>query len=140
LNIEFTDEGVEADLAFGGHVERCRFPYRAIYVVIDRTTNRGLSIDANMPASVRVERQAARRPSTEASDRAAGKRVRGSSRRRRRKRDQPEPPAPLGVAPEPEEATQTPPPSTDTNADPESTADAEARRRRSGFSVIDGDG
>lgn len=140
LNLEFTDEAVVADLAFDGFVERCTFPFRAIYVVIDRATNKGMVLDAHMPASVRAEREAAPRPRTEADDKAAGKRVRGKSRRHRRKKDQPDEPPTLGVVPAASETADTPDPPEEPALDPAASTDAEARRRRSGFSVIDGDG
>lgn len=145
LNLAFTEDCVEADLAFDGFVARCVFPFSAIYMVADRETGKGVVIDANMPESVRAERRSTPRPKTQADARAAGKsgRVAGESRRRRRKRAEPEAAAPIGVVPEPPaklEPTKAPAQAKAPIESVEPAADAEARRRRSGFSVIDGDG
>src|SRR5690606_32978283 len=58
LDLTFSDEGIGADLSFGGYVTRCTFPWRAIYVVADRATGRGIVLDQNMPESVRRSRAA----------------------------------------------------------------------------------
>ncbi len=58
LDLTFSEEGVAADLSFGGYVTRCNFPWTAIYVVADRATGRGIVLDQNMPESVRLSRQA----------------------------------------------------------------------------------
>ena len=52
LNLAFTEEGIEADLSFGGFVTRCTVPFHSIYMVADRDTGRGFVIDENMPDSV----------------------------------------------------------------------------------------
>ena len=38
LDLSFGEEGIGADLSFGGYITRCTFPYGAIYVVADRAT------------------------------------------------------------------------------------------------------
>jgi len=56
LDLSFTNEGIGADLSFGGYVTRCSFPWKAIYVVADRATGRGIVLDQNMPEAVRRSR------------------------------------------------------------------------------------
>jgi stringent starvation protein B len=56
LDLSFSDEGIGADLSFGGYVNRCNFPWKAIYVVADRATGRGIVLDQNMPEAVRRSR------------------------------------------------------------------------------------
>jgi stringent starvation protein B len=56
LDLSFSDEGIGADLSFGGYVTRCSFPWKAIYVVADRATGRGIVLDQNMPEAVRRSR------------------------------------------------------------------------------------
>lgn len=56
LDLSFSDEGIGADLSFGGYVTRCNFPWKAIYVVADRATGRGIVLDQNMPEAVRRSR------------------------------------------------------------------------------------
>jgi stringent starvation protein B len=58
LDLSFSDDGISADLSFGGYVTRCTFPWTAIYVVADRATGRGIVLDQNMPESVRRSRHA----------------------------------------------------------------------------------
>jgi stringent starvation protein B len=58
LDLTFGDDGLSADLSFGGYVTRCTFPYGAVYVVADRSTGRGIVLDQNMPESVRRARYA----------------------------------------------------------------------------------
>ena len=53
LDLTFAEDGIGADLSFGGYVTRCTFPWEAIYVVADRATGRGIVLDQNMPESVR---------------------------------------------------------------------------------------
>jgi stringent starvation protein B len=54
LELEFTAVGVEANLAFGGYVTRCTFPWVAIYVVAERDSGRGRVFEQNVPASLRA--------------------------------------------------------------------------------------
>lgn len=56
LDLTFEEEGLAADLSFGGYVTRCKFPYGAVYVVADRSTGRGIVLDQNMPESVKRTR------------------------------------------------------------------------------------
>ena len=56
LDLTFLEEGLSADLSFGGYVTRCTFPYGAVYVVADRSTGRGIVLDQNMPESVKRNR------------------------------------------------------------------------------------
>ncbi len=56
LDLTFEEEGLGADLSFGGYVTRCSFPYGAVYVVADRSTGRGIVLDQNMPDSVKRTR------------------------------------------------------------------------------------
>src|SRR5690606_27254287 len=56
LDLSFTEDGIGADLSFGGYVTRCTFPWKAVYVVADRATGRGYVLDQNMPESVRRSR------------------------------------------------------------------------------------
>jgi stringent starvation protein B len=56
LDLTFAEEGIGADLSFGGHVTRCTFPWKAIYVVADRASGKGIVLDQNMPESVRRSR------------------------------------------------------------------------------------
>ena len=58
LDLSFSEDGIGADLSFGGYVTRCTFPWKAIYVVADRATGRGIVLDQNMPESVRRSRAA----------------------------------------------------------------------------------
>lgn len=148
LDLEFTDDAVSADLAFGGFVSRCTFTFDSIYAVADRETGRGFAFEQNMPESVRRKRKSAPRPDSRASDRAAGKpdRPRDGSRRRRRRRHEPEPPsAPkLAAVPAPDpdvDPAGAPAPGAEPSpAAPDERSGDEAPRRRPAFSVIDGDG
>jgi stringent starvation protein B len=58
LDLTYSEEGIGADLSFGGYVTRCKFPWKAIYVVADRATGRGIVLDQNMPESVKRSRSA----------------------------------------------------------------------------------
>jgi stringent starvation protein B len=62
LALEMNDDGLSADLSFGGYVTRCSFPWSAIYVVSDRDSGRGIVLEQNVPASVRAQMEAAKRP------------------------------------------------------------------------------
>lgn len=56
LDLTFEEDGLGADLSFGGYVTRCSFPYGCVYVVADRSTGRGIVLDQNMPDSVKRTR------------------------------------------------------------------------------------
>ena len=49
LNLEAGTKGLQVDLAFQGHVTRCTLPWESIYVVLDRTTGRGVVIESHLP-------------------------------------------------------------------------------------------
>ena len=49
LDLAYDADGVSVDLAFQGMVSRCRFGWRAIYAVIDRSTGRGIVVEAHLP-------------------------------------------------------------------------------------------
>ncbi|PRP91838.1 Stringent starvation protein B [Enhygromyxa salina] len=131
LDLSFVDEGIDADLSFGGYVTRCSFPWKAIYVVADRATGRGIVLDQNMPESVRRSRQP---PTTgplpaegdlrSTFEKGQARRVGGPSKR-------------LKPSKSTSAAGSSSQPATDAEAsNPE--GDQEAKRRRAAFRVIDG--
>jgi stringent starvation protein B len=133
LDLVFAEDGIGADLSFGGYVTRCTFPWQAIYVVADRATGRGIVLDQNMPDSVKRSRSA---PTTgplptggdlrEVFD-GKDNRVAGPRRPRRK------PPAkPL--------SSTTLPGASQPAAEAKTDADLEVQRRRAAFKVIDGGG
>jgi stringent starvation protein B len=140
LDLSFSDEGIGADLSFGGYVTRCNFPWKAIYVVADRATGRGIVLDQNMPESVRRSRQ---QPIT-------GPLTAGADLRARPSPSKPgiAPTSPLPTAPPPPGAAAGPKPGVSAvpaGSAPASTGatgnrDSEAQRRRAAFKVIDGGG
>ncbi|TPV95931.1 MAG: hypothetical protein B7733_07380 [Myxococcales bacterium FL481] len=136
LNLAFTDDGVEADLAFDGFVTRCTFPFHAIYVVANRNSGKGVTFEENIPQSLR------RPPAAPPNPQARPK----SSRRKRRSK------APAGAAETAAEptrpqlglATETGP-GRDGGDDATPRTEApqpkdEVAKRRSAFRVIDGGG
>ena len=136
LDLTFAEDGIGADLSFGGYVTRCTFPWKAIYVVADRATGRGIVLDQNMPDSVRRSRQ---QPTTgplptsgdlrKLLERAKDARVGGPGKPKRRR-----PPskqqAPASPSPSPAPAATAP--------NDETEREREAQRRRAAFRVIDG--
>ena len=52
LNIDFSDLGISADLAFQGHVCRCFFPWDEIRAVVDRSTTKGWVSPGSLPGSL----------------------------------------------------------------------------------------
>jgi stringent starvation protein B len=119
LNFEATKSGLGVDLAFQGIVTRCTLPWESIYVVLDRSTGRGIAIETHMPADGAGEEP-------KAAPRATLRQV-----------------APLAeekLEPKTSE-TETATKSTQRES-VKTTADAsteeEARRRRARFKVIDG--
>jgi stringent starvation protein B len=144
LDLTFAEDGIGADLSFGGYVTRCTFPWKAIYVVADRATGRGIVLDQNMPESVRRSRTT---PTTgplptggdlrevfEAKDNRVG--VPG--RRNRRK-----PPQKPSTAPSLSSSPLSNTPlsgsgSSQPAAEADSDRDEEVQRRRAAFKVIDG--
>jgi stringent starvation protein B len=150
LDLTFAEEGIGADLSFGGHVTRCTFPWKAIYVVADRASGKGIVLDQNMPESVRRSRTPPTTgplPSTGdlrrtfEHERAKDRRVGGPSKPNRRK------PKPTGAEPGPGRSAATPtsisPASTSTSSSSPAPSDdpeheGEVQRRRAAFRVIDG--
>lgn len=132
LDLTFSDEGIGADLSFGGYVTRCNFPWQAIYVVADRATGRGIVLDQNMPDSVKRSRQPPTTgPLPPGADLRNGfdpgdRRVGGPSKPRRRK-----PKTKNSGA-----GGSSSQPAADANPEREE----EALRRRAAFRVIDGGG
>jgi stringent starvation protein B len=121
----FGEEGVAADLSFGGYVTRCSFPYKAIYVVADRSTGQGVVLDQNMPDSIRRARKKATtgevQPAVAASPSPA--------------------PAPAAAAvPLAAESRTDEPIAAESSGEHESpgTADEKVQERRAAFRIIDG--
>ena len=137
LDLTFSEQGIGADLSFGGYVTRCSFPWRAIYVVADRATGRGFILDENMPESVRRSRQ----PPTTGSLPADGNLSStfeheldpqvGPNRQRRKPGAQPAA-LPSVLSSNQAELASDAAPDTDT------TGEREVQRRRAAFRVIDG--
>lgn len=155
LDLTFAEEGIGADLSFGGHVTRCTFPWKAIYVVADRASGKGIVIDQNMPESVRRSRTPPTTgplPSTGdlrrtfEHERAKDRRVGGPSKPNRRK---PKPTGPTEL-PGPGRGAATPTVASVSGASTASTSssqpatsdnperEGEVQRRRAAFKVIDG--
>jgi stringent starvation protein B len=145
LDLTFAEDGIGADLSFGGYVTRCTFPWKAIYVVADRATGRGIVLDQNMPESVRRSRTT---PTTgplptggdlrevfEAKDNRVG--VPG----RRNRRKPPAKPGPSLTTTSLSSSSISSTPlsgSSQPVAEPKSERDEEVQRRRAAFKVIDG--
>jgi stringent starvation protein B len=154
LDLTFAEDGIGADLSFGGHVTRCTFPWKAIYVVADRASGKGIVIDQNMPESVRRSRTPPTTgplPSTGdlrrtfEHERAKDRRVGGPSKPNRRK---PKPTEPF-VTPITSVATSSNGSNGSTTSTSSTTSslpapsdnperDGEVQRRRAAFKVIDG--
>lgn len=49
LNLAYTKEGLEVELAFQGQVTRCLFGWLSIYAIIDRSTGRGIVVESHLP-------------------------------------------------------------------------------------------
>ncbi len=164
LDLSYDANGVSVDLAFQGIVSRCRFGWRAIYAVIDRTTGRGIVVEAHLPPPeldgelVWVERQKKPRLSAVPSLRPLGSGSLGSGslgsgslgsgssgsgevRPARSVSAAASPIVPAGERPSmPSESTPIPSPVSTPGADAGamSGSDAAAKERRSRFRVIDG--
>lgn len=123
LNLEYDSDGIAVDLAFQGHVSRCKLPWVSIYVVLDRATGRGVVIEPHLPedeASARVEApkpERVKRAPPAGAGALKPERVKG---------------APLAGAEASKSAKSAPPSSEETSSE------EEARRRRARFKVIDG--
>ncbi|MFO7565939.1 MAG: ClpXP protease specificity-enhancing factor SspB [Enhygromyxa sp.] len=146
LDLAFTEDGVEADLSFGGYVTRCVFPWTAIYVVADRDSGRGQVFASHIPASLRHKFGVPQAPVidpalTEVRDDANAKR---SRRRKRRGAAEPSPRGPVGViegasADEAEDQAEDQADRAAASA-AEEPSEQTAQTRRSAFKVIDGGG
>lgn len=138
LNLDFdAHDGVFADLAFAGQVTRCTFPWRSIFAVVDRATDRGVVLEDNMPTQIRQllasqGRTASLRPVQNAP--GVGD-------------DPPAEPRPMAVAvaaapepaPEPEPAPGFEAAAPEPEVEPEKPVEeAKAEKRRAAFKVIDG--
>lgn len=62
LDLEASESGLRVDLAFQGVVTRCTIPWAAIYVVLDRSTGRGIVIESHMPEDGAGEAEAGAAP------------------------------------------------------------------------------
>ena len=119
LDLTLEEQGLAADLSFGGYVTRCTFPYAAIYVVADRSTGRGIVLDQHMPESVKRAR-GAKGPGARPESKASLQSV---------------------VAREGADASGSPPPRAEAGTPPPPDGeDEQAKRRRAAFRVIDGGG
>jgi stringent starvation protein B len=154
LDLTFAEDGIGADLSFGGYVTRCTFPWKAIYVVADRATGRGIVLDQNMPESVRRSRTT---PTTgplptggdlrevfEAKDNRVG--VPGRRNRRKPQQKQSTGPSLSNRSSRPGDRADTSLPNTSLSGsgssqpatEANSERDEEVQRRRAAFKVIDG--
>lgn len=140
LDLTFEEEGLAADLSFGGYVTRCKFPYGAVYVVADRSTGRGIVLDQNMPESVKRTRYGrspgvAAKPSLRSVAGEGGATEPASA---------PTETAATGGAPadspaEPAAEASVEPAAAAADAKPQDPAKEEqAKKRRAAFKVIDG--
>lgn len=137
LDLSFSDEGIGADLSFGGYVTRCNFPWKAIYVVADRATGRGIVLDQNMPDSVRRSRQ---QPIT--GPLSASTELRPGQRPAVAKPGAAPTSTKPGIAPIASPTAAAPPQQVQAGApsNAATTKEGEAQRRRAAFKVIDGGG
>lgn len=128
LDLTFGDEGIGADLSFGGYVTRCNFPWTAIYVVADRATGRGIVLDHNMPDSVKRSRQAPTTGPLQAKEDVS------------RSREDDEDTAASGERPAIVEAVGTRAKASSRAKPTKSSDEEKVRQRRAAFKVIDGGG
>jgi stringent starvation protein B len=135
LELETSEEGLEVSLAFQGVVTRCTLPWESIYVVLDRSTGRGIVIESHMPAdgageAPKEEEPTAPRPSLQRAGAPRAVASRSELPRAGASRSE----LPRAGAPRVEQAEPQ-----RTGAGARSTAsDEDARLRRSRFKVIDG--
>ncbi len=140
LDLSYDEEGLSADLSFGGVVSRCVFPWLAIYVVADRASGRGIVLDEHLPESVR---RASQLPTTgPLPERSDLRRVFEGKGASLREVDAPQPGPSPGADTKPERAADT---DADADADaPEKRArpdsEQKAQARRAAFKIIDGGG
>lgn len=122
LDLTFLEEGLSADLSFGGYVTRCSFPYGAVYVVADRSTGRGIVLDQNMPDSVKRSRFGKGEEASKPVLRTVGSDTDADADPTAKPLSEPAPSA-TDAAPE---------------VDP--TDESQVKKRRAAFKVIDGGG
>lgn len=49
LNVDFTEQDIQVDLAFNGHVARCIVPWKRIYAIIDCESGQGITVPSHAP-------------------------------------------------------------------------------------------
>lgn len=129
LDLAYDADGLSVDLAFQGLVSRCRLPWPAVYAVVDRSTGRGIVVEAHLPPpelspELTWVDAAAKRPRL-----AAVPSVREPERAVERA-------STPSTAPVAARAEAQPSPSVAPGAS--STSDEQAKERRARFRVIDG--
>lgn len=129
LDLAYDPDGVSVDLAFQGNVSRCRFPWSGIYAVIDRSTGRGIVVEAHLPPAELASELAWVDPTSRRPRLAAVPAV--SEPKRSIERASTPSTAPVAARSEPQ-----PSPSVAPGAS--SSSDEQARERRARFRVIDG--
>ncbi|MDQ3032546.1 MAG: ClpXP protease specificity-enhancing factor SspB [Myxococcota bacterium] len=139
LNLQMDESGVAVDLAFQGVVTRCTLPWASIYVVLDRSTGRGVVIESHMPRDGAGEASSATAPraiAPRATPPRAMLREVGPEMVEPPKSAPPKRVPPASAQP----ASAQPPKSTQPPGEgaADVSSEEEARRRRSRFKVIDG--
>ncbi len=165
LDLTFGENGLSADLSFGGYVTRCEFPWEAVYIVADRATGRGIVLDRNMPESVRALFQKSRAESAKAKSPElrpvsgdedivegdddnqvdttviealpTGPTPEAEATPKPKPKPQTKPESPAGVAAKADAPVPKP---AETASDAPSTDEKQVQRRRAAFRVIDGGG
>ena len=160
LDLAYDPDGVSVDLAFQGMVSRCRLPWGAIYAVIDRSTGRGIVVEAHLPPAELAPEltwvdPASKRPRLAAVPPAGGAsapavRAQGSPAKGSPAKSAPAPaPSESQLSVRPLERASTPStapavsrsepqPSPSVAPGAGSSSDEEAKERRARFRVIDG--
>lgn len=147
LDLEYAADGISVDLAFQGQVSRCKLAWAAVYAVIDRTTGRGIVVEAHLPVpelaaeDAWVDR-ASKRPKLSAvssSGEVAKAQTPKAETPKAEKAETPkaETPAPAESDPAKRDAPKGEPEAPDAAAKSPSSEDA-AKERRARFRVIDG--
>ncbi|GAB4195917.1 MAG: hypothetical protein OHK0013_02590 [Sandaracinaceae bacterium] len=139
LDLAYDALGISVDLAFQGQVSRCTLPWTAIYAVIDRSTGRGIVVEAHLPpAELSADEawidRAAKRPKLSAVPAARGEAA--------PKTEAPEAEAPKADGPRGEatksDATKSDATKSDATKSGEASTEEAAKARRARFKVIDG--
>jgi stringent starvation protein B len=123
LDLAYEAAGIGVDLAFQGQVSRCTLSWESIYAVIDRSTGRGVVVEAHLPPAELAPEQAwvdhaSKRPKLSAVPVAQEKAGEADE------------------APPPEERPREDKPREDKPR--EASSDEAAKARRARFKVIDG--